>query len=236
MIRALYNLGKIYEKRNGKGYEFENPNPKGYYNNILKMEFHINNNEIDYKGIVLEEFQIRKLPKYLYSKGTPNGGDNTPTSIISKPETPLDKIILPLKKIEIEEFKKVLDYIQIEDNYKKITDDIKSFNKPKEGNILTIIINNKWIGDWKEIVDKIIESNLETYYFLTSIGTSKSKNKTCYCCKEQNKDVYGFVNTYNFYTVDKKGFVAGGFDQTKSWRNYPVCPDPRIFGGKIHAI
>lgn len=225
MIRALYNLGKIYEKRNGKGYEFENPNPKGYYNNILKIEFKINNNKIEYERISLEEFNIKKNDKYLYSKGTSNGGDNTPTTIISKPDTPLNKIILPLKKIEIEEFKMVLEYIQILENNKKITDEIKSFYKNKEGYILTIIINDKWIGDWKEIVNKIIGSNLERFYYRASIGTSKSENKTCFCCKENNKEVFGFVNTYNFYTVDKKGFVSGGFNQTKSWKNYPVCSD-----------
>jgi CRISPR-associated protein Csh1 len=35
--------------------------------------------------------------------------------------------------------------------------------------------------------------------------------------------VYGFVNTYNFYTVDKPGFVTGGFKQQDAWKNYPVC-------------
>ncbi len=225
MIRALFNLGKIYEKRYGIGYEFENPNPKEYYNNIIKIDFKVNNDEIIYNGIELEEFDINKLNKYLYSIGSPRGGDNTPTTIISKPDTPLDKIILPLKRIEIDEFKNVLKYIQTEDNYNKITAEIKSFYQNKEGYILTIIINHKWIGDWNELVTKIIESNMESYYHLKSIGISKSDNKTCFCCKENNKKVYGFVNTYNFYTVDKKGFVAGGFDQNKSWKNYPICPD-----------
>ncbi len=224
MIRALYNLGKIYEKKNGKQYEFENPNPKKYYNNILKVEFTVTDDVIEFNGINLEEFDIRKLDKYVYSKGSPNGGDNTPTSIISKPETPLDKLILPIRKIEINEFKKVLAFIEVQDNYDDITEKIKSFYTGKESYILTLVINNKWIGDWDELVSDIIGSNLESFYHLQSIGESKSENKICYCCKEKRNEVFGFVNTYNFYTVDKKGFVAGGFDQKKSWKNYPICP------------
>ena len=33
------------------------------------------------------------------------------------------------------------------------------------------------------------------------------------------------MSTYAFYTVDKPGMVAGGFDQSKAWKNYPVCRD-----------
>lgn len=224
MIRALYNLGKIYEKKNGKGYEFEDPNLKEYYNNILKMKFEFLENKLNYLGIELEEFTKEKLGKYLYSKGSPNGGDNTPTTIISKPEDPLDKIIKPIKKIEINEFKEVLKYLEIKENYDEITEDIKNLYKSgKEGYILTLVINDKWVGDWEEISDKIISNSNENFYFMKSIGESRANNKICYCCKKNKEEVYGFVNTYNFYTVDKKGFVSGGFEQKKAWKNYPIC-------------
>jgi CRISPR-associated protein Csh1 len=54
---------------------------------------------------------------------------------------------------------------------------------------------------------------------------SKSENKMCAICREKRAEVYGFVSTYNFYTVDKPGMVSGGFDQRKAWKNYPVCRD-----------
>ena len=31
------------------------------------------------------------------------------------------------------------------------------------------------------------------------------------------------MGTFKFYTVDKPGFVSGGFQQKDSWKNYPVC-------------
>jgi CRISPR-associated protein TM1802 (cas_TM1802). len=40
--------------------------------------------------------------------------------------------------------------------------------------------------------------------------------------------VFGKVDTYAFYTIDKIGYIVGGFDEKKSWRNYPVCPDCRL--------
>ncbi len=211
--------------KNGRNYEFENPNLKENYNNILKMKFSVVKDNVAYNGIDLEEFSTEKLDKYLYSSGSSRGGDNTPTTIISKPDRPLEKLILPIKKLKINEFIEVLKFLEVKENYELITNDIKSFYKTKQGYILTLVINNKWIGEWEEIVNNIISNNNENFYYMTSIGESKAIDKECYCCRSKRNEVYGFVSTYNFYTVDKKGFVAGGFDQTSAWKNYPICPE-----------
>lgn len=226
MIRALYNLGRIYEKKFGSGYEYENPNPKGYYNNILKIIFDINEDVI-YKGVELEEFSTDKLNLYLYSKGTSRGGDNTPISIVSKPEDPLDKLIKPIKKMDDDNFKKLQNYFDEKYNYDEVNNElIEIMSKDsKEGYITTIIINGKWIGEINSIKEKIVNTNNESYYHKSSIGTSLAKNKICYCCQEEKESIYGYVNTYNFYTVDKQGFVSGGFNQNNAWKNYPVCSE-----------
>ena len=52
---------------------------------------------------------------------------------------------------------------------------------------------------------------------------SRGMNQVCSVCRVLSSEVYGFVDTYKFYTVDKPGFVVGGFDQSFAWRNYPVC-------------
>ena len=102
MIKALHDIGKGYIKKNGSGYEYENPNPNNKYNNVIKIKLVCENNEVIYKGLEIEEFSEFKLDLYLYSKGTPNGGDNTPTTIVSKPDDPLLKLLSPIKKINIE--------------------------------------------------------------------------------------------------------------------------------------
>ena len=64
----------------------------------------------------------------------------------------------------------------------------------------------------------------KSFYFKSG-KESRAFGKNCYICNNQAKEVWGFVNTYNFYTADKESYVAGGFKQELMWRNYPVCPD-----------
>ena len=72
--------------------------------------------------------------------------------------------------------------------------------------------NNSSLGSDKEFYDKY---NIQ----------SRAIDKTCYICRKKKDEVSGFVNTYNFYTVDKESFVSGGFKQGNAWKNYPVCPE-----------
>lgn len=225
MIKALHDIGKVYIKKNGSGYEYGNPNPNNKYNNVIKIKLICENNEVIYKGLEIEEFSEFKLDLYLYSKGTPNGGDNTPTTIVSKPDDPLLKLLSPIKKINIENFQKTYKFLSNDENYDLINSDIIESILPKEGYIMTLILDNKWIGEYDEIKDKILSESNKSFYEKESIGISKENDKNCYCCKKKKKEVYGFVNTYNFYTVDKKGFVPGGFDQKKAWKNYPICSE-----------
>lgn len=39
---------------------------------------------------------------------------------------------------------------------------------------------------------------------------------------------FGTVDTYKFYTIDKPGYIAGGFNEKESWKNYPVCAECRL--------
>lgn len=225
MIKALRDIGKVYIKKNGTGYEYENPNPNNKYNNVIKIKLIYENNEVIYEGLEIEEFSEDKLDLYLYSKGTPNGGDNTPTTIVSKPDDPLKKLLNPIKNTNINSFKKVYEFLSVNENYDLVNLDIIGRILPKEGYIMTLILDNKWVGDYDEIKEKTLFENNKSFYEKESIGTSKENDKNCYCCKKNKKEVYGFVNTYNFYTVDKKGFVSGGFDQKKAWKNYPICSE-----------
>ena len=224
MIKALRNIGKVYIKKNGSGYEYENPNPNNKYNNVIKIKLVCENNEVIYKGLEIEEFSEDKLDLYLYSKGSSRGGDNTPTTRVSKLDIPLKKLLNPIKNMNMDSFKKVHEFLSADENYDLINSDIIKNMLSKEGYILTLILDNKWIGQYGEVKDKILSENNKSFYEKYET-TSKENDKNCYCCKKKKKEVYGFVNTYNFYTVDKIGFVSGGFDQKKAWKNYPICSE-----------
>jgi len=95
----------------------------------------------------------------------------------------------------------------------------------KENSILTLVIEEngfiRYVGDF-EVFRKILKNNGASRFYSKYNITSKSDDKVCSICKT-HKEVYGFVTPYEFYTVDKRGFVSGGFDQSKAWRNNPIC-------------
>jgi len=225
MIRAFYNLGRLEELKNGNGYDYENPNEKGYYNNIIKVQYDVIDKKVEYKGLDVEEFSRSKLDKYLYSNGSSRGGDNTPTTIVSNQSEPLKKLMLPLAKVRLEEFKNINEYLSDIKKYEELEEEIKDLFQEKEGYIITLFVNGKWIGEYEEIANPLIKNNDESAYYMKSIGKSIAKDKLCYCCNEKKETVYGYAGLYSFYTVNNPGFVAGGFDQDKAWKNYPICPD-----------
>lgn len=225
MIKAFYNLGRLEELENGNGYDYENPNEKGYYDNIIKIKYDVKDGKVEYKGLEIEEFSKIKLEKYLYSNGSSRGGDNTPTTIVSNQDEPLKKLMLPLAKVRLEEFKSINEYLSDKTKYEELEEEIKAIFQGKEGYIITLFINGKWVGEYEEVVSPIIKNNDESAYYMKSIGRSIAKDKVCYCCNKEKDTVYGYAGLYSFYTVNNPGFVAGGFDQDKAWKNYPICPE-----------
>lgn len=98
-----------------------------------------------------------------------------------------------------------------------------------DGGVLSItFIENgkeKYIGDLEQFKDIFLNSKKDAYksYYELNGKVSFQKDKYCYICKRNNNEVMGFVSTFKFYTVDKKGMVTGGFKQEDAWKNYPVC-------------
>lgn len=50
----------------------------------------------------------------------------------------------------------------------------------------------------------------------------------CSICGDKKATVFGNLDTYAFYTLDKPGYITGGFDEEKAWRNFPVCPECKL--------
>ncbi|HNW83232.1 MAG TPA: TM1802 family CRISPR-associated protein, partial [bacterium] len=101
----------------------------------------------------------------------------------------------------------------------------------KDGAVITLgFINGLkkyYVGDEKHFVNPFSTGDRSIYkdYYAKYDTNSKANDKLCYVCRNKSKEVWGFVNTYNFYTADKEGLVSGGFKQELAWKNYPVCPD-----------
>jgi CRISPR-associated protein Csh1 len=244
MIGAIQRLGE-YSLRNQNisidklddtiSILIENPASNESYKKVLKIK--VNLDEGKYSGIEIDEYDSLKLKKYLYRKGSPRGTDYSPTSRITEPEkTFLIKTLkwfqkeYPEAKLVPNEINQLQEVCEVlENNRDKIVEELEKIyidvKKEKQNAILTVelVIDNKKLlpGDIHGFKKIFLMNSTSTYYDKYS-KTSKSSKNVCSVCGKQ-KEVYGFVSTYAFYTVDKPGMVSGGFNQSDAWKNYPVC-------------
>ena len=244
MIEAVKEIGEYSLEKAGKRLEdptdivIEDPDSNGTYKHILGIRVNKNENGFGYSGIELEEYSKSKIKQYLYKQGAARGTDLTPTGRVTEiDKTFKNKILLWFTNItkenqivfiddEIEFLKGLNDCIK--SNTEAILSDLKikynSLDK-KDQSIITLLIyspDKKYIGDFP-VFRRILRENTSNGYYQKYGKESKSTNRVCSVCRKKSEEVFGFVGTYEFYTVDKPGFVSGGFDQSLAWKNYPVC-------------
>ena len=241
MIEAIKEIGEYAIRKEGNnindplGILIEDPesNPKNpAYKHILSIILDANDGKYEYKGIDLEQYSKDKIKLYLYKQGSSKGRDLTPTSRITTIKSTFNNTkILPWFK----EYKGIgLDnktnfLVEIGDclrkNSEKIQEELEvkhnGINK-KENAVLTLKIDGKHIGEYEIFKTILLEESKRGFYSKYGI-ISKAGDKICCVCNKRRAEVYGFVSTYKFYTVDKPGFVSGGFRQKDAWKNYPVC-------------
>lgn len=239
MLEAVKKLGEIKMEKEGKNINnllsilIQNPNTDGKCPKVLIMVFKKNNGDYEYKEIRVEEVSLSKLEKYLYRRGASHGSDITITSkITDEVETFFkNKIESWFKKYsgKDELFAKLNDAFQkgkdkIKEDLKKEYKDTKSSLKKNRGCLFTLAIEEKdglkYIGDYEEFKKLFVECATEKYKEI------KKDNHICSICGEE-KEVYGnaLSQVFKFYTLDKPGYIAGGFRRKEAWKNAPVCLD-----------
>jgi CRISPR-associated protein Csh1 len=251
MIEALYDIGKIQEKKDFLEEFIEDISDR--YKHVFKIIFNISDeNNIFYDGIDYEEFSINKKMKYFYKGIKGNSTNYTPTTkitnlsktfkvkisksikdFISKNKVYLEEkdkhLLVNINKVLLKDKDKILE--ELKDLTKNQMEILNKDEGIKDGGIITFAFKKKYkifyIGEMNVFKSTFMkqQKTAEKSYFHKYNIDSLSKNKNCYLCKKVRPEVWGFVDTYKFYTADKKGFVTGGFKQEDAWKNYPVCPD-----------
>lgn len=210
---------------------------------ILQFESGENGTSFDYKGCYLEKFNaVKNKQKIFFKKVAARGTSEFPSVFVTfkdineneeyfSEKKKKGKIITILQKYNDDEKISSL-YDSFLQNSEQIKESIKeSMQGRKTDNelyILSLQIDNKYIGEsdiFKGIRQKTKENLLAPYFTLDN-KVLKEENKFCSVCLNDNKEVWGYVSTFNFYT-SKTEFapIAGGLDKTKAWKNYPVCPE-----------
>ena len=247
MISAIMQIGNWCKKNKPASDPIndfiQNPNEKGNIHKVFTIILNQANGKYLYDKINVEEFTETKIYQYLYRRGSARGADITPTSkfagdmektfnnkilkSISDIEKDVDAIgldtdeketIVKIKKILSNESEKIINSL------KKLSEDLAQ----NEGCIVTLVFikngEKHYIGDL-DLFKKVLISKAKEKYYNQYGKKALGNHQFCSVCHEKKQEVYGFVNTYNFYTVDKPGFVTGGFRQQDAWKNYPVCYD-----------
>lgn len=216
----------------------ENPASNETYKHVFCIKLNSNHENFEFKEVEHQEYSKDKISKYFYKRGSSNGPDITPTARVTEVKKTFSNKIAGWFSKPLKEAKLILDDNEVKfleslgkcvkENEDIILSELESkINsiEAKENSILTLMIEEndfiRYVGDF-EVFRKILKNNGASKFYSKYSIISKDDDKVCSICKT-NKEVYGFVTPYEFYTVDKRGFVSGGFDQSKAWRNNPVC-------------
>lgn len=245
MIQSIMKIGEWAGGRDGATGSImnfvENPNAKGNIQKVITILIEQHNGEYRFNTVEVEEFREKYLAKYLYRRGSSNGPDVTPTSKFAgdMAKTFRKKILQSVSKIKKEGEKLGLNA----DELKKIkqlhailsmaeTDVLERLERRAaemekgEGSIITLVFQEngtrRYLGDLP-CFQKALRNKAREKYYKQYGKKALGHDQRCFVCQQERAEVYGFVNTYNFYTVDKPGFVSGGFKQKDAWKNYPVC-------------
>ena len=174
------------------------------------------------KLIELEEFTEEKLEKYFFKKsGTSNPPSWTPTLTLNRksPEKSLKLSFGRLKELATLGGLNSINTNLSEETLEKLSEFVKEKLKDipsKKRVILTLKIAGRYLGEIEEI-RKGLQRFLEKRYR----ERLKPTNGVCAVCKEPKK-VYGEgLFPVKFYTLDKPGFIQGGFKEEAFV--FPIC-------------
>ncbi len=227
MLTAIKELGRANRKttdelttliQTPKGFEKKENDPKVIFINV-------NTDRNRFTGIELEDYDPGKKDKYLYRRGSSNGPDIAPSSILTEAHKTFKGKILSWFKDQTDPFLKKIQSI-LEQNQDKIIEQVikrAADLKKNQGKLLTLKINGKYLGDletFREWVKRGVRAQVEN-------RGAVAKEKICSLCGER-KEVSGDPRVFTFYTIDKPGFITGGFDEKSAWKNFPLCYDCKL--------
>ncbi|HEK25427.1 MAG TPA: TIGR02556 family CRISPR-associated protein [Hydrogenobaculum sp.] len=215
MIESVFKLGKMFGENAGKtDYDYIKAE------NVIIIEFDENG---EFSKVDQEKFTTEKLSKYFYKKAKgSNPPSLSPTLNLNKE---VGKTLRNLKTI----LKKILDTLEDLQDQKGITlvsnilkaldqeglENVIKERMSKESAILTIKVGDKYVGDIDFLVKAILTAASDEG------KDSKSVGVCAFCLQE--KEISGDISPFKFYTIDKPGYITGGFNKKEAYKNFPIC-------------
>lgn len=237
LLNAIYKLGKLYLEKEGLD-EIEvllDSKNIGTVLSINLIEDEVGN--FTYESISQEDYDEHKKRLYLYKKGSSNGANISPSSLITDIEKTFNKKFLKWFKnnqSNNDYFKRCYDFF--EENTEKILNDLNEIYNTvdvgKSNVLLTLKIskNNQYnyLGDIDLFKESFKKTSFEKFY---KKGSKEIKGESCCFLCEEHKTVYGLVSSaigFTFSTPEKIGNVPGN-NILNQWKLLPICGDCAIY-------
>ncbi len=101
--------------------------------------------------------------------------------------------------------------------------------RKRERVLLTVRIGGQYMGNRQDFRKALLSKFREE-------GQDSMAKGCCAVCGKV-KEVSGDISPFKFYTIDKPGYVVGGFDKQEAYKAFPLCYDCRdlIQRGRQHV-
>ncbi|WP_253263517.1 TIGR02556 family CRISPR-associated protein [Anoxybacillus sp. CHMUD] len=224
LIESIAEIGKWALEKKQKTVVDQLIEDHGYpyaMNILLKEE----DGTFVFVGIEVEEAHI-DFKKYLFRNGSPRGANYSPTARVTTIDNTFQQKVLgwfkKVKDVENPYFSSIYELL-VSKQEEIVCDLQEKFDQLRERAILSIKINGEFLYDLPPFVEKFLflvnEKDLELC----------AKNQVCSVCGKKKEIVIGKMSVFRFYTLDKPGFITGGFNESSAWRNFPVCLNCKSF-------
>jgi CRISPR-associated protein Csh1 len=82
-----------------------------------------------------------------------------------------------------------------------------------------------YVGDFEAFRRALVRAGREAASTQKGVETAIKGTGQCCICGKTNTEVLGLLKIQQFklYTLDKPGSIAGGFDLSSAWQNFPAC-------------
>jgi len=225
MLHALRTLGEILG-----GPMLHDPIQAAY---VVALEFDEQGRYLN--RVHLEPFDEKRVPLYLYKKAKgSNPPTLTPTLILNR--NAIEKSLKNARSAyrKLRELAASLPELDLENKSlwplmaQGIAQAIEGLRK-RDRVLLTIRIGGRWMGEREDFRRALLAKFRQEGQDSLVIGR-------CAVCGEE-KEVSGDISPFKFYTIDKPGYVVGGFDKAKAYKAFPLCYDCRdlIQRGRQHV-
>jgi CRISPR-associated protein Csh1 len=241
MIYDVYRVGKAVS-----GYEEEmepllKPDMPKNITHVIWINIKQLENDMIFDGIKLLEYSENMPTLSLLRKASSNGTNYGPSAQVTEIGKTFTKKIVPwfqeaAKDTEFEEEQRNLSLIYdlLFQNQEDIICKINEKAPKAKGVSYMISVRlNEAVPYKVPMFYRYYEKKIRK-----KVVGEDNYTGTCCLCGKKDVSLVPKLDVFKFYTLDKPGFISGGFQEENIWRNCPVCTscEPVLREGKKYVL